>query len=155
VEAIDWQAIGEKLSAPFAPEAVEWRVQGKPAPNKRCQIVAYVDARVVAERLDDAVGCGNWSFTYTPLVVADGALRVAQGRLSIFGTPKEDIGEAGAIEPNKATVSSTLKRCAVLWGVGRYLYSLPAVWVTLDGEGKISEQMLATLRQRLAARAAA
>jgi hypothetical protein len=158
MESIDWGRIGAALTAPFDPAIVEWRVQGRPKAGKRRQVVAYVSARVVAQRLDDAVGCGNWAFTYTPLVVDGGTLRIAQGRLSVFGVPKEDIGEAGAIEPSLGCVSHTLKRCGTLWGIGRYLYELPAVWATLDAEGKIAEATLQKLREgleRLAAKAAA
>jgi len=152
---IDWRKIGEQLAAPFPPEQVSWRVQGRPSPNKRCVVVPYLDARVVAQRLDDAVGCGAWAFTWTALVVAEGAVRVAQGSLSIHGVTKQDIGEGGDIEANKATISDCLKRCAVLWSVGRYLYSLPTVNVTLDSEGKIGEATLTRLREGLARRASA
>ncbi len=155
MDEIDWARIGRELAAPLDADSVEWRVQGRPEPNKRVQLVPYIDARTVQDRLDAAVGCGNWSFTYTPLVVADSALRVAQGSLAVFGVVKQDIGEAGGIEPNKGTVSDCLKRCAVMWGVGRYIYSLPVVWAQLDAQGHIPEAMLQKLRERLAARAVA
>jgi hypothetical protein len=59
VEAIDWERIGRELAAPLDAEAVEWRVQGQPEPNKRVQLVSYIDARTVQDRLDAAVGCGH------------------------------------------------------------------------------------------------
>ncbi len=151
---IDWARIGRELAAPLDPTAVSWRIQGRPEKNARRQLVPYVDARVVAERLDEAVGVGAWSFTYTPLVVEGGELRLAQGSLSIHGVVKQDIGDASNFEASKGCISDCLKRCAVLWGVARYLYSLPDVWVTLDGEGHIADTTLAKLRERLAARAA-
>ena len=36
------------------------------------------------------------------------------------------------IEAEKGALSDALKRAAVVWGVGRYLYSLEAIWVELD-----------------------
>lgn len=152
---IDWERIGRELAAPLPPEAVEWRPSGKAGPGKRAQIVAYISARAVEERLDAVVGVGGWSFEIEPLVIDAGELRVARGRLRILGVAKDDIGTASNWEPSKGCASDALKRAAVKWGVGRYLYSLPSVWVTLDDKGEIGEGMLAKLRERLAARAAA
>ncbi len=152
--SIDWAKIGRELATPLDPEAVEWRPSGKPGPNQRVKIVAYVSARVVEERLDTVVGVGGWSFELEPLVVAGDELRVARGRLSIYGVAKDDIGRASNWEPSKGCASDALKRAAVKWGIGRYLYNLPCVSVTLDAQGHIPEAMLAKLRERLALRTA-
>ena len=155
-EQVDWRAIGAALCAPFAPEAVEWRIQGKGGANQRAQLVAYVSARAVAERLDDVVTPGGWSFDWSPLHVdAGGNVQTARGVLTIHGVSKSDIGTASNFEASKGCVSDALKRCAVLWGVGRDLYGLPQVWVTLDAQGRVPEQMLAKLRESLRKRAAA
>jgi hypothetical protein len=98
------------------------------------------------------VGVANWSFELEPLVVADGELRVARGRLTLYGVAKDDVGTASQFEPSKGTASDTLKRAAVHWGVGRYLYRLPAVWVTLDAKGKVPEATLTARRERLGTR---
>ena len=152
---IDWRTIGRELAAPFAPEAVEWRVQGKPAPGAKAQVVAYVSSRTVAERLDSAVGCGAWSFEWTPLHVdAGGDVQTARGVLAIHGVAKADVGTGSNFEASKGCISDALKRCAVLWGVARYLYAIPAVWVTLDNRGHIAEADLGKLREALRRRAA-
>jgi len=154
--AVDWRAIGRELAAPFAPEAVEWRVQGKAAPGQRAQVVAYISARAVAERLDSVVGPGGWAFDWQPLHVdAAGEVQTARGVLTIYGVAKADVGTGSNFEASKGCVSDCLKRCAVLWGVGRYLYAIPAVWVTLDAKGHIPESELAKLREALRRRAAA
>jgi hypothetical protein len=36
----------------------------------------------------------------------------------------------------KGSLSDGLKRAAVLWGVGRYLYRLPKTWVSYDNQKK-------------------
>lgn len=151
-QSLDWQAIGRALATPFAPEAISWRPQGKTAPNKRVQLLPYVDARDVQDRLDDVCGVGGWSFTLEPIVTAGDELMVARGRLTIFGVTKDDIGTASNFEASKGCASDALKRAGVLWGIGRYLYALPAVWVTLDAQGNVPEATLEKLRERLAAR---
>lgn len=151
---IDWATIGAALAAPFAPDLVDWRVQGKTGAGKRVQLVPYVSARDVMERLDSAVGPGGWSFELEPLAVVDGELRVARGRLTIYGVSRDDIGTASNFEASKGCASDALKRAAVSFGVGRYLYNLPPVWVTLDGNGQIPEATLVRLREGLARRAA-
>lgn len=153
-QRIDWATIGAALAAPFAAELVEWRPQGKTAANKRVQLVPYVSARDVMERLDNVVGPGGWSFELEPLAVVDGELRVARGRLTIYGVSRDDIGTASNYEPSKGCASDALKRAAVMFGIARYLYALPPVWVTLDGNGQVPEATLARLREGLARRAA-
>jgi hypothetical protein len=151
---VDWQKVGAALAAPFAAEDVEWRPQGKTGAGTRVQVLPYVDARAVQDRLDAVCGVGGWAFELEPLVVDAGELRVARGRLTIHGVTKDDIGTASNWEPSKGCASDALKRAAVQWGVGRYLYRLPDVWVTLDGQGKIAEATLAKLREGLQRRMA-
>src|SRR5205823_8806255 len=56
-----------------------------------------------------------------------------KGRLTVLGVTKCDAGEAAAEdEPLKAAVSDALKRCAVHFGIARYLYYLPQIWVPYD-----------------------
>ena len=149
-----WEAISRALKAPFEPDEVEWRVQGKPTANNKVQLLAYIDARCVQDRLDSTVGAENWTFKWEPVAILNGAVTVAKGILTIHGVPKEDVGDSGSIEPSKSAVSDALKRAAVQWGVGRYLYELPAVWAPLDENGRVSEDFLKKLSNRLAQRAA-
>lgn len=55
-----WQSIQQGLAAPFKPEQVNWRPQGKAGPNQRVQVLAYFDARDIQTRLDEVVGAGYW-----------------------------------------------------------------------------------------------
>lgn len=152
---IDWRAIGAALAAPFDPAEVEWRPQGKTGPGKRVQLLPYVDARDVQDRLDAVCGVGGWSFELEPVVVDAGELRVARGRLTIHGVTRDDIGTASTFEPSKGAASDALKRAAVMFGIGRYLYRLPQVWVTLDESGDVPEATLERLREGLARRKSA
>ena len=113
---IDWARIGRELAAPFAAKDV------KTKPGRGREQVSYVDARTVAERLDAVVGPENWAFDWQPMIVNEDAIHVVKGTLTIYGISKSDIGDSEKIEPNKGAVSDALKRAAVLWGIGRYLY---------------------------------
>ena len=143
-QEIDWQA----LSAPFDPADVDFRPQGKSSTNGNVQVVAYVDARTVMARLDEACGPDGWSFTWEPIVVELGQVQIAKGRLTIGGVVCEDVGEASNFDPSKGCVSDTLKRVAVQFGVARYLYDIERTWVKASGE-RLDERVIAGLRERL------
>lgn len=149
-EQIDWSDIGRKFRAPFDPQDVDFRpqTQGKGASGK-AQAVCYVSARVVMDRLDEVVGPGAWSFSYEPIVVANGQVQIAKGRLTVHGVTKEDAGEANNFDPSKACVSDAIKRAAVMWGIGRYLYDIGGEWVTLNQYGQIAPEDLKRLRAKL------
>jgi hypothetical protein len=106
------------LRRPYAPDAVRWKIQTTwPKDNPRAgQVVAYIDARLVIERLNLVVG-ELWSATYDRM--SDGLLC----RLTIDGVTRCDIGDG----KGKAAYSDALKRAAVQVGIGVSLYALPAV----------------------------
>jgi hypothetical protein len=62
---------------------------------------------------------------------------------------KADAGSASNFEQTLGAVSHCFKRAAVHWGIGRYLYSLPASWVAVERGGRIPEAVLSDLRTRL------
>ncbi len=120
----------QELKAPFAPEKISWRIQGKPYEKDgkwSGRALAYIDARDVMNRLDDVVGAENWSVHYQ-----DAGKRVfATLAIKIDGEwiAKTDAAGDTDVEAEKGAVSDALKRAAVVWGVGRYLYDLDAPWV--------------------------
>jgi hypothetical protein len=121
------------LAAPFDPSEVKFR-PGHVSGN-RALALPYVDARVVQDRLDDVLGLENWQDTYVPL--PDGSV-VCELRCRIGGEwiVKTDVGGPSE-QPDggdrlKAAFSDALKRAAVKFGIGRYLYRLPAVWADYD-----------------------
>jgi hypothetical protein len=152
-EPIDWKRIGRELAAPFPPECIQWRPQGRPEAGKRVQIVPYVEARDVQDRLDETVGVGGWAFELSPHVVEAGEVRVARGSLTILGVRKDDLGVSSHFEASKGCASDALKRSGVQFGIARYLYRLPPVYVVLDSEGRVPEPVVAKLREALARRA--
>jgi len=123
----------EKLAEPFDPSEIDWKPQATNRDKTKALAVAYIDARAVAERLDQVVE-GDWAFDWE-----QGDNGSVKGKLTICGTTRCDVGEPGdgpQGKTPKAAVSDALKRSAVLFGVGRYLYRLPAQWLAYDESRK-------------------
>lgn len=121
------------LSAPFELDEVKW----KPAvvSGNRAMAIAYVDARVVQDRLDDVLGVAGWQDSYK--VLPDGSVICRlRARLGEQWITKMDVGsqseQPDGGDRTKAAFSDALKRAAVKFGVGRYLYRLPSQWVDYD-----------------------
>ncbi|AFV75780.1 Rad52/Rad22 family DNA repair protein [Thermus oshimai] len=134
--------VWQKLSEPFPPEEVQWRIEALSRDRKKALVVPYVDARTVLDRLDRVVGPEGWHDEYQVLADAERTLKDERGerrerlvevkcRLTVLGTTKEDVGEGDSL---KAAFSDALKRAAVKFGVGRYLYRLEKQWVDYDAE---------------------
>ena len=134
----------ELLSAPFPEDDVEWRTLRKSKDGAKAEVVAYIDARAVMNRLDDAVGPLGWHDTYR--AGPGGGVLCALSLRSDTGewVTKEDVAPPTDIEPIKGAVSDALRRAAVKWGIGRYLYDLPSRWVPIDQWGKFDKPTLAT-----------
>jgi hypothetical protein len=131
------RAIREALLEPFAPEEVKWKPQL--VRGNRAMAIAYVDARVVQDRLDEVLGVDGWQDECT--LLNDGSV-VCKLQLRIGGQwiTKMDVGSPSE-QPDggdrlKAAFSDALKRAAVKFGVGRYLYRLEHVWVEYDPQRK-------------------
>lgn len=120
--------IQNALGAAFAEDEIEFLP--KATSNGKALGLPYIDARAVMNRLDAVVGAGNWSFDFD---IQSGDGKMVKGRLRVCGIEKCDAGEAATEdEILKSAVSDALKRCAVHFGIGRYLYYLPRVWAPYD-----------------------
>lgn len=136
---VDWAKVRAAFLAPFPASEVDFRAMKTPQEYKGkmvAPVVAFVDARAIQDRLDDAVGPENWSFVPSVAATKDGAVTAAIGLLTVYGVVKGDIGDCNATERNKASVSDALKRAAVQWGIGRYLYRLPRMYAAFVQKGK-------------------
>lgn len=129
--------IAAALAEPFEPREVKFKPQS--VKNNRCLAMPYIDARLVQDRLDEVVGVENWCDRYT--ILNDGSvvctLAVLIGdrwvKKSDVGSPSEQPDGGDRL---KAAFSDALKRAAVKFGIGRYLYRLPAQWVDYDSTKK-------------------
>lgn len=122
---IDWAA----LQAPFVPR---WRVQS--VKNGMAIMVAYVDARQVAIRLDEVVGPENWANNYDP-ETGLGTIGIKIAEEWVF---KSDVGTESNIEKIKGRASDAFKRAAVIWGIGRDLYAM-GTRILKSSDGKYPE----------------
>lgn len=101
--------------------------------------IAYVDARVIQERLDEVVGMENWEDEYTVLD-QDSVMCKLRIRVGADWIEKVDVGSPSD-QPDggdrmKAAFSDAIKRAAVKFGIGRYLYRLPHQWAAYDPQKK-------------------
>jgi len=114
------------LRAPFPVEDVEWRIGQSGMSNGKiwATALAYVTNRAIMERLDEAVGPQNWKneFVRAP---EGGVLCGLSIRIEQEWVTKWDGAENTQIEAVKGGLSDSMKRAAVQWGIGRYLYNLP------------------------------
>lgn len=138
---MDLKTIKIQLSAPFAAADIEWRIQSQK--EGRAMAVPYVDNRAIQNRLDETVGPENWKNEFTPWHSADGGKTSAQlCGISIYcedrheWITKYDGAEDSDIEPIKGGLSDSMKRAAVQWGIGRFLYQMDFVWVDVEQSGK-------------------
>ncbi|GAB4200617.1 MAG: hypothetical protein OHK0022_21860 [Roseiflexaceae bacterium] len=123
--------IVQALRAPFPAEAIKWKLQTNPREGSEwATMVAYVDARDVAERLDLATG-GDWSDDYQPPAVTAGDQVSLLCVLTVCGVTRRDVGTvprpSKGGDATKDLHSDALKRAAVQFGVAAHVYRFPAV----------------------------
>ncbi len=154
----------ERLSAPFPPATVSWRVGAITKDKSKGMALAYIDARDVQDRLNEV--CGHeWQVKHH---YCGGQMLACEIGIKIDGEWLWRGDGAGAIEPaeeskrleeeqdmaRKAAFSDSFKRAAVRWGIGRYLYDIDSPWVALEQKGSsyvIAPNELARLRSALKA----
>lgn len=117
------------LKRPFPANSISWRVGATNREKTKGIALAYLDARDVMRRLDEVFGLG-WQCRYTH---AD-SKTICEIGVCVGGDWVWRAGGAGDtdIEAEKGAISDAFKRAAVLFGIGRYLYELPNVWVEID-----------------------
>ena len=123
----------DKLSAPFPVEAIHWRAQNLARSGETALALAYLDARDVMDRLDEAVGPENWRDSYEE--TAKGRLLCTLSiRVGNEWISKSDGAGNTDVEGEKGAISDALKRAAVKWGIGRYLYDLGNIWAPCESK---------------------
>jgi hypothetical protein len=130
---MDWK----KLAEPFPPEDIEWRIAQKGKTNDGApwaKVLAYVTNRAIMQRLDDVCGPENWRNEFQHI---EGAFLCGLSvRVSGEWITKWDGAQESQIEATKGGISGAMKRAAVQWGIGRYLYNLEEGWALVGNHGK-------------------
>lgn len=110
------------LRAPFPKERLGVKVQSVSKNRDRALLVLYLGHTDVMNRLEEV------DPAWTTEVLGEersGDTVYVRMRMTIKGVSRENVGEGG--DP-KGAYSDALKRCAMLFGVGRYLYDSVTVW---------------------------
>jgi hypothetical protein len=143
----------DKLSQPFHPKDVQWRVTNKSQDGKKGMVAAYADPRAYSARLNEVFTPAGWSFelvteTTTGLTRMRHGKSVPTGKVSVIATleifgisKKASTGEMWADDDNAVTraEAQAKKRAASMFGLGEYFYELKSLgsdlWVPLDAKG--------------------
>lgn len=126
----------KELQKPFPQNDIEFRLQstGKTSKGLWGKCLAYVTNRAIQARLDDVFGCFGWKNEYKegPNGGIICGISIKNGDEWVT---KWDGAENTNIEAVKGGLSDSMKRCAVQWGIGRYLYNLDEGWAQISPNG--------------------
>ncbi len=135
------EEIRRALAQPFAAEDLEWRLQRTYEEQGRGIAVPYVTNRAIQNRLDEVVGVDGWYNDYKPWH-GTGKKDAQICGISIWFESRQawitkwDGAEDSDIEPVKGGLSDSMKRAAVQWGIGRVLYNMTPMKVSIEKFGK-------------------
>lgn len=150
-----------KLLDPFPASDIEWRISraGEKDGKIWAMVLAYVTNRAIMERLDNVVGPENWKNQYDKgpdggvicgisirvrrieEILSDVASFNIRGKTSTITdmhyewVAKWDGSGNTEFEAIKGGLSGAMKRAAVQWGIGRYLYNLDETFVENNQDG--------------------
>lgn len=128
------EQIMQELQAPFPPEDIEWRVGSTNKEKTKGLALAYVTNRAIQSRLDQVFGL-LWKNEFRDWK-GNGVLCGISAKIEGEWITKWDGAEETDFESTKGGLSDAMKRAGYQWGIGRYLYKLPAVWVPIEQRGK-------------------
>lgn len=139
------------LSNPFPPEDVEWFIGVTTQDKSKGLAIPFITNRAVQDRLDEVCGITGWrneykSLGYRDVMGENGELTSRKSSqlcgISVWSNDrgewitKWDGAEESDIEAIKGSLSSAMKRAAVQFGIGRYLYKLESPWVEIEKRGR-------------------
>ena len=128
----------KELQRPLKISEIDFRVQSI---NKGgyATILAYKDARVDMNRLDEVVGSLNWKREH--LHANHNCVVSIYDPEKQQWVSKEDTGTASFTEAEKGLASDSFKRACFNWGIGRELYDYPEISVPLKkNEWRLNEK---------------
>lgn len=137
-----------KLAEPFPEGDLEWRIQSAGKGNNgiwaRC--VPYISNRAIMQRLDDVCGPGNWRNDYREWpggqlcglsILVEREAGVSAWVTKWDGATNPEAKQDGGSDMElKGGLSAAMKRAAVQWGIGRYLYAVDETWARVHPDGR-------------------
>jgi hypothetical protein len=143
---LDVNKLLSEIEVPFSPDQVRWRVTNTTNDKRRGQIVPYADCRAYTDRLNALFTPQGWTREYEVQTMTN-ITRVKKGESIVSGKvlvtctvtilgigSHSGTGEEWADDDNGMTSADAqaFKRACSCFGLGRYFYDIPAVWVDLD-----------------------
>lgn len=124
-----------RLQHYFSSSDIEWKPVRYTKDRARAMAVPYVTNRAIMDRLDMVCGPENWrnEFQQGP---DGGVLCGLSIRIGDEWVTKWDGASNTEVAAVKGGLSASMRRAAVQWGIGRYLYRLPAQWMAIDEKGR-------------------
>lgn len=140
----------KRLAEPFPSEDIEWFIGATTREKNKGLAIPFITNRAVQERLDDVCGPDRWRNEYKSLgereIYENNQIKDKKSSqmcgISIWSEEmhewitKWDGAEESDIEAIKGSLSSAMKRAAVQWGIGRYLYYIESPWVEIEQRGR-------------------
>jgi len=130
-----------KLKEPFPETDLEWRLQSCGEKNGKFwgKALAYITSRAVQDRLDEVCGPDGWQIAIRregDAYLCTLSIRVTHEDGTTEFISRTDGADATDIEPVKGGISGAVKRVAVQFGIGRYLYNLKDGWAVICDDGQ-------------------
>ena len=135
---MNFSEIERKLKEPFSADDVEWKIQVTSRDKTSGMAVPYLDSRAIQNRLDETVGICGWANKFMLWQEKSQICGISiQNPETGEWVTKMDGAENTQVQAIKGGISDAFKRAAVMWGIGRYLYNLDSIWVSLEQKGSV------------------
>lgn len=136
------------LARGFRFDELEWKIQTSGvSPNTVgpgnpegvwARVVPYITSRAIVKRLIEAFGPGGFHIHLTPISLGNvhGMMAGIEARWpSGHMTHRQDVAEVSDIEAAKGAASGAIKRAAVQYEIGSYLYQSPDFYAVIGDSG--------------------
>lgn len=132
-----------RLNDFFRENEIEWRI--RTAGTKKTgepwgRALAYITNRAIMDRLDFVCGMAGWrnQFRYLPDggVLCGISIKIEGEWITKWDGAEPNVSDSSSIDALKSALSRAMKRAAIQWGMGRYLYELKENFVQVKERGK-------------------
>jgi hypothetical protein len=134
-----------ELEVPFSPDQVQWRVTNTTNDKKRGQVIPYADPRAYTDRLNALFTPQGWTREYKVETMSN-ITRIKKGESILSGKvlvtctvtiiglwSHSGTGEEWDDDNGMTSADAqAFKRACSCFGLGRYFYDIPPIWVDLD-----------------------
>ncbi|NBI07648.1 Rad52/Rad22 family DNA repair protein [Senegalia massiliensis] len=141
ITVANFREVQKKLQAEFDLEDIEFRIGARKQDNSKGIALVYVSNRAIQNRLDDIFSPFGWKNEFKE--INGGKSKLCGISIKVYDhddnshwLTKWDGADNTEFSSTKGGLSDSMKRCAVQWGIGRYLYNMPKLWVEIKQTGK-------------------